>query len=375
MTQWVSCRSKWVVSEGEFLLLDNTSAPQYDVATIFPEVKTMIIVKAPLRISIGGGGTDLPSYYEQFGSTFISAAINKYVYISLHPRFVDDILLKYSDMEKVSTPEEIKHPIIREALLDMNVRNAIEISSFADIPSGTGLGSSGTFTVALLKALYTHKNIEHSNMTIAEHACRIEIDKLRSPVGKQDQYISAIGGLTRFNIDNQGVVTTSSLQMEDHHRVDLEEHLLLFFTGYSRSANILLKEQDDKTVAAKSSGATTSDQSVLDSLHFTKELGVSIGRALEKGDINEFGNLMNVHWEYKKKRSKNMSSGQIDSWYELAKKNGAIGGKLIGAGGGGFLMFLADDKRHLRKVMREAGLQDVPFRFDYLGAHVVLRER
>jgi D-glycero-alpha-D-manno-heptose-7-phosphate kinase len=335
----------------------------------------MIITKAPLRISIGGGGTDLPSYYENFESTFISAAINKYIYISVHPIFIEDIILKYSEMERVKSPDEIKHPIVREALKQVGVHSAIEISSFADIPSGTGLGSSGTFTVALLKALYTYKNINHSNMTLAEDACRIEIEKLLTPAGKQDQYISSVGGLTRFHIDKKGIVSSRPLEMQQHTRIDLEEHLLLFFTGFSRSANVLLKEQDDQTrKAGPASSLKAPTNDVIENLHFTKELGENIGQALEKGELTEFGRLMNQHWLYKKQRSNNISSPQIDNWYELAMKNGAIGGKLVGAGGGGFLMFLAEDKRRLRKVLREAGMQDVPFRFDSLGAQVVLHD-
>ena len=333
----------------------------------------MIIVKAPLRISIGGGGTDLPSYYQNFESTFISAAINKYIYISVHPIFIPEIILKYSEMEKVKSPNDIKHPIVREALKLVGINSALEISSFADIPSGTGLGSSGTFTVALLKALYTFKNINHNNLSLAEDACRIEIEKLGAPIGKQDQYISSVGGLTRFHIDKSGVVTAKALEMDQHSRTDLEEHLLLFFTGYSRSANDLLQEQDQATKAATSTiGAPSND--MIENLHFTKDLGMKIGHALEKGNLTEFGTLMNTHWAYKKKRSKIMSSGQIDKWYDIAMNNGAIGGKLIGAGGGGFLMFLADDKRRLRKALRDAGMQDVPFRFDNLGAQVVLHD-
>jgi D-glycero-alpha-D-manno-heptose-7-phosphate kinase len=336
----------------------------------------MIIVKAPLRISIAGGGTDLSSYYSQFESTFISAAINKYIYISLHPIFIDNIILKYSEMEKVTSPDEIKHPIVREALKQVGIKSSLEISSFADIPSGTGLGSSGTFTIALLKALYTFKNINHNNMSLAEDACRIEIEKLGAPIGKQDQYISSVGGLTKFHIDKTGHVTSKPLEMPAHVRTDLEEHLLLFFTGYSRSANDLLKEQDEQTKAATvaSSSSKPISNDMIEGLHMTQELGLKIGKALEQGQLNEFGQLMNTHWEFKKKRSKSMSSGQIDQWYNIAMNNGAIGGKLIGAGGGGFLMFLADDKRHLRKALREAGMQDVPFRFDNLGAQVVLHD-
>lgn len=333
----------------------------------------MIIAKAPLRISIGGGGTDLPSYYEHFESTFISAAINKYIYISLHPTFFDEMIIKYSEMERVKKPDDIQHPIVREALKQVGVRKSIEISSFADIPSGTGLGSSGTFTVSLLKGLYTLTNTPHDPLSLAEDACKIEIEKLGAPIGKQDQYIASVGGLTRFHIDKKGKVTARALEMAKHDRVDLEEHLLLFFTGLSRSANELLLEQDQKTKQAAKKESPNND--MIENLHFTKDLGMKIGDALEKGQLEEFGKLMHVHWEHKKKRSQNMSSGQIDVWYDLAMKNGAYGGKLIGAGGGGFLMFLADDKRRLRQVMREAGMHDVPFRFDNLGAQVLLHDQ
>jgi D-glycero-alpha-D-manno-heptose-7-phosphate kinase len=332
----------------------------------------MIIAKAPLRISIGGGGTDLPSYYENFGSEFISAAINKYVYIAVHKIFIPDIIVKYSQFERVDKVDDVKHPIIRECLREAGVGEAVEISSFADIPSGTGLGSSSTFTVALLKALFTFTNRIHSNHEIAEIACDIEINRLGAPIGKQDQFISAFGGITRFEIDKTGLVKAIPVRMTPAAKTDLEEHLLLFFTGYTRSANEILEEQDQAT--KKAVGQSPASKDMLDNLHFVRELGVQIGRSIQAGDLNEFARLMDVHWEYKKKRSKNMSNGKIDEWYELSKKNGALGGKLIGAGGGGFLMFLADDKRRLRKAMREAGLEDVPFKFDELGAQVVLRD-
>ncbi|MGE0529574.1 MAG: galactokinase, partial [Bdellovibrionales bacterium] len=191
----------------------------------------MLIVKAPLRISIGGGGTDLPSYYSKYGSTFISAAINKYIYISLHKIFIPDYIIKYSEMERVQSLDEIQHPLVRECLQEVNLGPGVEISSFADIPSGTGLGSSGTFTVSLLKALYTHCQVRHDPMSLAAKACEIEIDRLASPVGKQDQYIASVGGLTRFDIDCNGEVTANRLSLSEHDFTDLEEHLLLFFTG------------------------------------------------------------------------------------------------------------------------------------------------
>jgi D-glycero-alpha-D-manno-heptose-7-phosphate kinase len=334
----------------------------------------MIITKAPLRIVIGGGGTDLPSYYQNYGSMFISAAIDKYVYISLHSVFPKDIIIKYSEMERVKTPQEVKHPIVREALLKCGINSGLEICSFADIPAGTGLGSSGTFTVSLLKALYTYTHQFHTDLSLAEDACDIELNRLHSPAGKQDQYIASVGGLTQFGIDTQGVVTASPLKIPSTAKVDLSEHLLLFFTGYSRSANALLKDQDDKTKAELQGDVSPSSNSVIENLHFVRELSVQIGTCLEKGNLEEFARLMNIHWEHKKKRSEDMSNSDINHWYELGMKNGALGGKLLGAGGGGFLMFLADDKRRLRKAMREAGLQDVPFRFDDMGAQVVFRD-
>ncbi len=333
----------------------------------------MLIVKAPLRISLGGGGTDLPSHYSRFGSTFISAAIDKYIYISLHRIYPEDVIIKYSEMERVKRIEDIRHPIVRQALLQTGVDKSVEISSFADIPAGTGLGSSGTFTVALLKALYTHLGHFHDAMQLGEDACDIEINKLKSPVGKQDQYIASVGGLTRFHIDTQGKVTAAKLKMDKAALIDLEEHLLLFFTGFSRSANDILKEQDDLTKAA-AKDVTESSKQMIDNLAFTQKLGIDSGVALENGDLNEFARLLNVHWEHKKQRSSSISKPEIDKWYDLGMKNGALGGKLIGAGGGGFLMFLAEDKRRLRRVMAEEGLHDLPFRFDHMGAQVVLRD-
>ena len=329
----------------------------------------MILVKAPLRISIGGGGTDLPAYYEQFGSEFISAAINKYIYVAVNSMFSDEILVKYSQTEKVRSVEDLKHPIVREALKHVGVEKAVEISSFADIPAGTGLGSSGTFSVALLKALMTYTNRQHTNMSLAEEACRIEIEKLRAPIGKQDQYIAAVGGLTRFKIDRKGMVSAEPLHLDFHTHLELEDHLLMFFTGATRSASEILSDQD-----AKLKEANSSSSEIVENLHLTKEIGIEIGRALESGELSKFGELMDRHWKIKRERSKSITSGPIDQWYELAKANGALGGKLIGAGGGGFLMFLAEDNRRLRKALRATGLKEVPFRLDRLGAQVLVND-
>jgi D-glycero-alpha-D-manno-heptose-7-phosphate kinase len=324
----------------------------------------MIITRSPLRISLGGGGTDLPSYYKEHTGFIVAAAIDKYVYITLHRTFVDELIVKYSKMERVRTVDEIQHPIIREAMKFTQVMAPyLEIASMADIPAGTGLGSSGSFTTALLKALHAYRRQLFLPEELAEQACEIEIDRLGEPIGKQDQYIAAYGGITCFRFQQNGKVEAWPLRIDQDTLFGLEDNLLLFFTGYSRSASNILREQDTKS--------RDSDKDMTENLHFIKDIGRQSADALEAGDLHRFGDLMNVHWEHKKKRSSNMSNAHIDQWYDLARKNGAVGGKLIGAGGGGFLMFYADDKARLRKVMREAGLQEVRFRFDFEGTTVV----
>ena len=324
----------------------------------------MIIARSPLRISLGGGGTDLPSYYREHGGFLIAAAIDKYVYINVHRRFVDGFLLKYSHLEEAATIEEIKHPIIREALRLAGVQERnLEITSMADIQAGTGLGSSGSFTTALLKALHAlRKNLIHP-AELAEQACHIELEKLREPIGKQDQYIAAYGGITCFNFMPDGRVEAWPLKISEETLYDLEDNLLLFFTGYARSASKILKEQDDKSKQA--------DQSMIENLHFMKELGKQSQVALERDDLNEFARLMDLHWQRKKERSRSMSNSDINAWYDCAMANGALGGKIIGAGGGGFLMFYTKDKARLRHAMRERGLTEVRFRFDFEGTKIL----
>ena len=324
----------------------------------------MIITRSPLRISLGGGGTDLPSYYQEHGGCLIAAAIDKYVYINVHQRFVQNFLLKYAHMEEAASIDEIKHPIIREALrlVGMQQRN-LEITSMADIPAGTGLGSSGSFTTALLKALHAFKkNLVHPE-ELAAQACEIELEKLGEPIGKQDQYIAAFGGITRFDFLPDGRVKAKPLDISEETLFNLEDDLLLFFTGYSRSASKILKEQDDKSKGA--------DQAMTENLHFIKELGEKSRVALETGELREFARLMDVHWQRKKERSAAMSNEQINGWYDCAMANGALGGKVIGAGGGGFLMFYAEDKARLRHAMRAQGLAEVRFRFDFEGTKVL----
>jgi D-glycero-alpha-D-manno-heptose-7-phosphate kinase len=325
----------------------------------------MIIARSPLRISLGGGGTDLPSYYEQHTGFLIAAAIDKYVYITLHDTFVPDLIVKYSKLERVPEASQLEHPILREAFAMLEISgHALELTSMADIPAGTGLGSSGSFTTALLKALHAwKKDLVHSS-ELAEQACNIEIGRLHEPIGKQDQYIAAYGGITCFKFLPGGKVEAWPLKISEETLYNLEDNLLLFFTGYSRSASSILKEQDQKSKAA--------DQSMIENLHFVKELGFQSQRALEGGDLGEFARLMDVHWQRKKQRSGNMSNPRINEWYDLAMASGALGGKLIGAGGGGFLMFYADDKTRLRHAMRSAGLKEVRFKFDFEGTKLLI---
>lgn len=328
----------------------------------------MIISRSPLRISIGGGGTDLPSYYREHGGFLVAAAINKYIYITIHKTFVEDLIIKYSKMERVKDVADVEHPIIREALNLLSVDAPyLEITSMADIPAGSGLGSSGSFTTGLLKALYIYSQKVVTQQELAQQACHIEIDLLHEPIGKQDQYIAAYGGLTCFEFNSDDTVTAYPLQVSQETIYTLEDNLLLFFTGYTRSASSILKEQD--------SASKKNDTDMIDNLHFVKDLGYQVKHALETGNTNKFGELMNVHWENKKKRSAKMSNPQINEWYELALKNGALGGKLIGAGGGGFLMFYTNEPSRLRATMTAVGLQEVRFGFDFEGTKVIINGR
>jgi D-glycero-alpha-D-manno-heptose-7-phosphate kinase len=324
----------------------------------------MITTRSPLRISLGGGGTDLPSYYREHGGFLIAGAINRYVYINVMRPFTQGIYLKYSHLEHVDLVEEVQHPIIREAIRMLGFKTPqVEITTLADIPSGTGLGSSGSFTTALLKALYVHRMRQIEPKQLAELACEIEIDRLGEPVGKQDQYIAACGGLTCFTFNPDDSVDVAPLAISMDTKFDLEDNLLLFFTGFSRSAGSILQDQNTRTKG--------SDKHMIDNLHLVKELGLKSKALLESGRTMEFGALMHEHWEHKKRRSGGMSNAQIDQWYDLGMKNGAVGGKLVGAGGGGFLLFYAGDRNRLRHAMAAAGLEEVRFAFDFEGTKVL----
>ena len=325
----------------------------------------MIISRSPLRISLGGGGTDLPSYYRERGGFVIAAAINKYVYVTCSRPFVQEIRLKYSAIENSKNIEEIRHPIVREALKILKLRTPqIEITSLADVPAGTGLGSSGSFTTALLKALFVHYRRSISTHELAELACQIEIEKLNEPVGKQDQYIATYGGITEFNIDNDGTVVTTPLDVAPETIHDLEDNLLLFYTGMSRSAGSILRDQVVKT--------ENSDLKMIKELDITKQMGEMCKNALIRGETLVFAEIMREHWYRKRSRTSAMTNNFIDEAYLDAIKNGAAGGKLVGAGGGGFLMFFASDREKLRYAMNRRGLEELRFNFDFEGTKIIL---
>jgi D-glycero-alpha-D-manno-heptose-7-phosphate kinase len=326
----------------------------------------VLITRTPLRITLGGGGTDLPSYYTDHGGMVLSAAISKHIYISINQTFTDDYFLKYSALERVKSVEEISHPIMREVLRAHDIGPAVEIVSTADIPAGTGLGSSGAFTVGMLKAVHAVQRDHVSAADLGREACEIEIDRLGRASGKQDQYIAAFGGITRFDFQPDGTVDVTPTRISAETIHDLGEHLLMFFTGYSRDADHVLSEQK----ARSESG----DAEMIDNLHVVKDLGMRSVAALEAGRTGEFAELMHEHWQHKKRRSSSMSNPRIDALYEVGICHGARGGKLVGAGAGGFLMFYADDARMLRAAMRSEGLTELRFGFDHGGSTVLVRE-
>ena len=325
----------------------------------------MLIVRSPLRISLGGGGTDLSSYYLNHEGFLLSAAIDKYVYVTITKPFTQGIFLKYSEIERVDSVDNVKHKIIKEALKLQNFSTPqIEITTLTDIPAGTGLGSSGSFTTALVKALYAFNKRHISQEEIAHIACDIEINRLREPIGKQDQYIASYGGITAFAFHKDDSVVSNSLKLKQKTINALEDNLLLFFTGFSREASSILKDQDDKS--------KIKDQDMINNLHYIKEIGYKSKIALENNDLDLFGDLLNEHWNFKKQRSKGMTNSQIDSFYKEGINAGALGGKVVGAGGGGFLMFYTNNPEKLRDKMRKLKLDEVRFRFDFEGTKLLI---
>lgn len=327
----------------------------------------MILARAPLRITLGGGGTDLPSYYNRHGGFVVSAAIDKYVYIYVNRPAADDLLrVKYSRYEQVSSVDEIQHDLVRPALKTLEISGSLEIVSMADVPDGTGLGSSGSYLVALLTALYQFKRERPSTQALAELAVHIEMNLAGHPVGKQDHYLAALGGLTCLEIQPSGEVSSTPLRISVTDGEELQRSTLLFFTGLQRSSRRILQEQKDETQRETSA--------VVDSLHRTKDLGYRIREVLERGDLDKFGQLLDEHWQQKKRRSSMISDGRIDHWYELSRRHGALGGKLIGAGGGGFLMLYCPSsaKAAVRGALAAEGLREMPFDFDFEGAKVLV---
>ena len=326
----------------------------------------MIIVRSPLRISLGGGGTDFHSYYSKFGGELLTAAIDKYVYVSITKPFIKGYFLKYSKQEKTNDINKIEHDIIRETIRYIDKRiDQIEIITLADIPAGTGLGSSGSFTSALIFAIHAYKGVYIEKKDLAEAACHVEIDILKEPIGKQDQYITSFGGINNIIFNKNNDIQVNPLQLNNEIIYKMEDNLLLFFTGYSRKASNILLDQDKRS--------KSNETDIIKNLDYVKKLGILSKKALEKGNLDELGEIMNEHWENKKKRSKGMSNDKINYWYNAALENGAIGGKLVGAGGGGFLMFVAKDRAKLRKKMAEFKLEEVRFRFDYEGTKIMMR--
>ena len=325
----------------------------------------MIVTRTPFRLTLGGGGTDLPSFYREHGGFIFAAAIDKYMFLNVNTPIVDDkIRVRYSKSEMVDRVEELQHTLAREALRHFGVTNGIEIVSIADIPSGTGLGSSSSYLVGLLNALHALLQDQATPQKLAEEACYIELEVLKKPIGKQDQYMAAFGGFTALDITPDGTVRVTRLQLDADLLESLEHNILMFFTNEMRDATGILKKQDEAT--------RTKDQVVVRSLCEIKDIGLEISSAISRGNLRRFGELLDAHWQSKKRLSEGISNPQIDAWYELAKQNGAIGGKISGAGGGGFLMlYCEENKARLREVMRGAGLRELKFRFDFEGSKVV----
>ena len=327
----------------------------------------MILARAPFRISLGGGGTDLPSYYSQYGGFILSATINKYLFIYVNRPAADEFIrVKYSRYERVASADEVQHDLVRPALKCLNINGSLEIVSMADVPAGTGLGSSGTYLVALLTALYELEHKKVPTQALAEEACHIEMNLAGHPVGKHDHYLAAFGGITCLDIEPDGRVRVSPLDVSITTVEDLRNSLLLFYTGIMRNSSDVLEDQKQDT--------QQDNPVVVDSLHRTKELGYRIKEALEQGDLERFGRMLDEHWQNKKRRSTKISDPNIDQWYEIARQNGALGGKIMGAGGGGFFMFYCPNshKAGLRRALSKAGLREMPYEFDFEGAKVLV---
>ena len=339
----------------------------------------MIIVRAPFRLPLGGGGTDLPSYYHKHEGFLITAAINKYMYLNINePAIINKIKINYSQVEIVDLDQvnEIKHQIVRESLNYLKIKRPLEISSMADVSAGTGMGSSSSYAVALLQGLNTMLRRRIPIKELAEEACKVEIDLIGKPIGKQDQYAASYGGIIQLDIDRIGEVTVTPLILDPEIIFELENRLMMFYTNIRRDSTEILGEQSRKLAAGKSTSedGRVSDNSTMDAMHKIKEIGYEVKNTLVKGDVCEFGRLLNEHWLVKKSVSNKMSNSDIDNWYGLAMKNGALGGKLMGAGGGGFMLFCVENgkRKLLRKTMENSGLKYMDFKFDWEGVKTLV---
>jgi D-glycero-alpha-D-manno-heptose-7-phosphate kinase len=326
----------------------------------------LIITRTPFRVTLGGGGTDLPAYYSKYGGFICAAGINKYMFINLNRPVVDDLIrIKYTKSETVKHRSEIQHEIVKTAMEMTKIENALEVVSMADVPAGTGLGSSSCYAVGVLNAIHTMKREFIPLQDLAEEACCLEIEFLKKPVGKQDQYMAAFGGLTVLDIEKNGKVDVRTVNTSNEIIDDLNRNMLMFYTNTSRSA--------DKILAEQSNGAKAKKRQVVESMHYIKEIGYKILEALEDGNLTDIGLLFDKHWEYKKKISTKMSNPRFNEIYQIAKESGALGGKISGAGGGGFFVFYVEEKRsNFREAMKKLGLREMRYRFDFEGTKILV---
>lgn len=323
----------------------------------------MIISKTPLRMSFVGGGSDLSVFYRKYGGAVVSTAINKFVYVTVNQKFDDRIRLSYSKTEDAKSAEKVKHPLVREALQMLGVRGGVEITSIADIPGkGTGLGSSSSFTVGLLNALHAFANRYASAEKLAQESCTIEIERCGEPIGKQDQYAAAFGGfnLIQFNADDSVSVEPIICKRETIQQ--LQKNLIVFYTGITRSASALLKTQ---------SASMASDKAKQKAMKRMVELTRELKTELQKNNLEAFGEIIHENWELKRSLTSGVSSSAIDDWYARARKAGAVGGKLLGAGSGGFLMFYAPREQHGAIARELAELRQVDFGFEPQGSKII----
>ncbi|MBI5733016.1 galactokinase [Candidatus Jorgensenbacteria bacterium] len=326
----------------------------------------MIVTRTPFRVTLGGGGTDLPAYYSKYGGFIFAAGIDKYMFVDVNRPASDDLIrLKYTKTEIVERVDDIQHDIARETLRIRGIEKGIEISSVADIPAGTGLGSSSCYAIGLLHALHVLKREYVSLRELAEEDFKLEAEILHRPIGKQDPYMAAFGGLTVLEIERDGAVKVRKAAVSDETIDALNRNMLIFFTGTSRSADEILTEQQR--------GAKEEKKEVIESMHYIKDIGYEILEAVEDGNVTDVGRLFDAHWQHKKRISGKMTNERFDKIYDAAKENGALGGKISGAGGGGFFTFyLENNHRRFKEVMHELGLREMRYHFDFEGSKTLV---